>query len=80
MGLIVCAAAVLGCAPVWIGCRHLNRMFIDVVAMHMVQMPVMKEINVVAVADCGMTAIWSVGVWMIAMLRICANRHNQPAV
>lgn len=78
MGPIVCTAAVLWCAPVGIGCRHFNRMFIDVVAMHMVQMPVVKEINVVAVADCGMTAIGTVDVWMVAMLLTCANRHDQP--
>jgi hypothetical protein len=81
MGLIVCAAAVPGCALVGIGCRHFDRMFVDVVAVHMVQMAVVKEIYMVAVADCGMTAIWSVDVGMIAMLRTCTSRHDQsPAV
>ena len=69
------AAAVLGYAPVEVGWRYFNRMFIDVVAMHRVQLPVVKKINVVTVADCGMTAIASVDV---AMLWIGETRHDPP--
>lgn len=57
MALFVRAAAVLGCAPVGIGLRYFNLMFIDVIAVHMVQMPVMQVINVASVADGRVTTI-----------------------
>jgi hypothetical protein len=81
MGLVVRAAAVLGCAPVRIGIRYFNPMFIDVIAVHMVQMPVMQVIYVASVADGRVTAIGSVNVCVVAVLRIGASCHNQsPAV
>jgi len=62
MALVVRAAAVLGCAPVGIGLRYINLVFIDVIAVHMVQMPVMQVINVASVADGRMAAIGSMSV------------------
>ena len=41
MALVVRAAAMLRCAPVGISLRYFNLMFINVIAVHMVQMPVM---------------------------------------
>jgi hypothetical protein len=56
-------------------------MLIDVVAVHMVQMPVMQEVNVAIVADGRMTAIGSVDVCMVAVFRIGASCHHQsPAI
>jgi hypothetical protein len=51
-------------------------MFIDVVAMHMVQMPIMQVINMSTVADGRMAAIGSVDVWVVAVLRIGASCHD----
>jgi len=62
MALIVRAAAVLGCAPVGIGLRDFDLMFIDVIAVHMVQMAVMQVINVAGVADGLVTTIGSMNV------------------
>ena len=62
MALIVRAAAVLGCAPVGIGLRDFDLMFIDVIAVHMVQMAVMEVINVAGVADGLVTTIGSMNV------------------
>jgi hypothetical protein len=62
MALVVRAAAVLGCAPVGIGLRYFDLMFIDVIAVHMVQMAVMQVINVAGVADGHVTTIGSMNV------------------
>ena len=53
-------------------------MFIDVVAIHMVQMPIVQVINVSTVVDGRMAAIGSVDVWVVAVLRIGASYHDQP--
>ena len=79
MAPIVRAAAVLGCASVGIGRRHFNRVLVDVVAMHMVQMPIMQVINVSTVADGRMPAIGSVDVWVVAVLGIGASRHGSAS-
>jgi hypothetical protein len=47
--------------------------FIDVIVMHMVQMPVMQVVNVSCVTDGHVTAIGSVNVRMITLLRIGAS-------
>jgi hypothetical protein len=52
--------------------------FIDVVAMHMVQMSIMQVIDMPAVADGRMAAIGSVDVWVVAVFRIDASCHDQP--
>ena len=62
MALIVRAAAVLGCAPVGIGLRDFDLMFIDMITVHMVQMAVMEVINVAGVADGLVTTIGSMNV------------------
>ena len=78
MARIVGAAAMLGCASVGVGRRHFNRVFIDVVAMHMVQMSIMQVIDMPTVADGRMAAIGSVDVWVVAVFRIDASCHDQP--
>jgi hypothetical protein len=75
MALIVRAAAVLGCAPVGIGLRDFDLMFIDVIAVHMVQMAVMQVINVAGVADGLVTTIGSMNVCVVAVFRIGACCH-----
>jgi hypothetical protein len=62
MPLVVRAAAVVGCAPVGISLRYFNLMFIDVIAVHMVQMPIMQVINVASVVDGRVTTIGSMNV------------------
>ena len=62
MALVVRAAAVLGGALVGIGLRYFDLMFIDVIAVHMVQMAVMEVINVAGVADGLVTTIGSMNV------------------
>ena len=46
---------------------HLQSMFIDMIAMHMVEMSVMEIIDVVAVADGGMTTACAVDMIVIRM-------------
>jgi hypothetical protein len=62
MAAVVRAAAVVGCAPVGISLRYFNLMFIDVIAVHMVQMPIMQVINVASVVDGRVTTIGSMNV------------------
>jgi hypothetical protein len=57
MGPVVRAAAVLRCAPIGICLRYFNLVFIDVITVHMVQMPIMQVINVAGVADGRVTTI-----------------------
>ena len=53
-------------------------MFIDVIVMHMMQMSVMQVVNVAFVANSHVTAIGSVNVRMMTMLRISVSRHDEP--
>jgi hypothetical protein len=78
MALIVCATAVPGGASVGVGGRHLNSMFIDMVTVHMVQVPVMQIINMASMPDSRVTTIGSVDMRMVRMLRIGAGRHVAP--
>jgi hypothetical protein len=49
-------AAVLGCAAIGVLRRHFDHVLVDMVAVWMVQMPVVQKIHVVAMADGRMTA------------------------
>jgi hypothetical protein len=75
MALVVGTATVLGRAPVGVRRRHLDFVLIDMVAMHVVQMPIVQEIDMVLVANGRMAASGTMNVCMIAMLRIAASGH-----
>jgi hypothetical protein len=60
VGRVVGAATVLGRAAFGIGRRHFDLVLVDVVAMHMVQMPVMQVVDVTLMADRRMTAVGTV--------------------
>ena len=66
--LIMAPAAVLRRASVWIGRRHLDRMFINVIAMHVVQMSVMQVVNVSTMVNRCMSAIWPVHMRVVRVL------------
>jgi hypothetical protein len=51
--------------------------FIYVIAMHMMQVPVMQVINVASVVNGSMAAIGSMNVWVVGMLRIWASCHDR---
>jgi hypothetical protein len=69
VGSIMTPAAVLRRAPVRIGRWDFDDMFVDVVAVHVMQLPVMQVVDVTVVADGGMPAIGAMNVWMVAKLR-----------
>ena len=64
---LVTAACMIRRAVIGIVGAHIQRMLIDVVAVRMVQVPVMKVVDMVAVLDCGMSAIRAMNVGVIGM-------------
>jgi hypothetical protein len=72
----VTGAAMLRSALAGIGRGDLDDMFIDVVAMDMMEMPVMQIVNMAVMMDGRMTAIRAVNMRMIGMLGVGACRHG----
>lgn len=68
------AAVVLGRALGRIGRVNREYMFVDVIAMHMMQMTVMEVVHMVVMFDRGMPAASLVFVFMVRML--FTTRHN----
>ncbi|KVM81402.1 hypothetical protein WJ60_26180 [Burkholderia ubonensis] len=70
----VVAAAALR-ALIRIPCADFERVFVDMVAVRMVQMAIVQVIDVVAMPDCGMTAARTVLMLMLGMMRFVARAH-----
>jgi hypothetical protein len=75
---IVTGAPMLRSALVGIGRGDLDDMFIDVVAMHMMEMPVMQIVDMAVMMNGRMPAIRAVNMRMIGMLGVGACRHGMP--
>ena len=75
----VCSALVIGGAMVLIGAGYFERMLVDMVAVNMVQMPVVKVIHVAIVLDGGVTAIRTVDMGMFFLFH-AGSRHKFPFV
>ncbi len=58
------------CATIRVFCTHADRVLVDVIAMHMMQMAIMQIVDVTVVSYCGVTAPRSVDVGMIGVLRV----------
>jgi hypothetical protein len=66
MGSFMATANVATRALVWVGCVNVERVFFDNASgFLMVQMPIMKKIDMVSVLDGGMPAVFAVNVGMI---------------
>lgn len=74
---VVCTAFMIRCATVRIGARYLDHVLIDVIAMGVVQVPVVQIVDVAVMADGRMTATRTVGVRMRRVRRVGACRHIQ---
>ena len=68
----VAAAVVFRRAGVWVGGADGDAVFIDVVAVRMVQVAVVQVINVAFVFDGGVTAIRAVLVFVVGVVRFVA--------
>jgi hypothetical protein len=73
---VVRTAPVLGRAPVRISRRHLNDVLVDVIAMHMMQMPVVEEVHMVAMANSCMPAARTVLMPVTDVLAARAGAHG----
>ena len=68
VGAVVPVAVVFGSATLGRLRVHSDDMLIDVVAMKMMQMPIVQVIHVAVVFDCGVTAVRAVGVIVVRVL------------
>lgn len=73
---LMSAALMIGRATVGIGCAHVEAVFVDVVAMRMVQMTVVQVVDVVAMPDCRMPAVRTVLVIVMGVMRFVAGAHG----
>ena len=76
-GLVPCAL-VVGRAAIRIALRHLDHVLVDVIAMRVMQVPVVKIVDVIAVAYGGVTAARAMLVRMVLMMGLIAVRHGWP--
>ena len=74
MGAVVAAAVVARRAAGWVFSAYGDRMFDDLAALHMVQMPVVEVVDMVFVMDRAMPA--SLAVLMIVGLVVLAVMHS----
>jgi hypothetical protein len=72
---VVTAAGMLICASVGVRCVHLKHVLIDMIPVHMVQVPVMQVVDVPVMADRLMPAVWPVPVSVAGML-LAFVHHN----
>lgn len=64
---IVSGAGVIRRAPCGIGIRHLDPMLVDVIVMRVMQMPVMQEVDVIAVAHANVAATRTVDMTVLGV-------------
>lgn len=76
MGGIMPRAAVFRRTGSRIGGAYLDDMFVHMIAMRVMQVPVVKVVDMIAVADSRMTAARLMLVVVIEMMRQCAMIHN----
>lgn len=68
---LVTVAAVVGCARRWIGVRNLNGVLVHMVAVWMVQMPIVQIIHMAVVFDGSVAA--SRTVYVVVVVVFCAS-------
>jgi hypothetical protein len=62
--------------PHRVGLADLNDMFVDVIAVHVMQVTVVKIVNMSTVANRSMSTLWAVLVGMVSVMFLCASRHD----
>jgi hypothetical protein len=76
MSRIMSAAAVLQRAAIRIRCTHFDDMFIDVIFMRMMEMAIVKIIDVTPMSNGNLTTAWSMDVRMIGVNRMVISGHG----
>ena len=69
-------AAGLRCAADGIPRIDLDDMFVDVILMHMVEVAVVKIVDMAIMADRGMSTVWAVLMGMVGMMLFGASGHD----
>jgi hypothetical protein len=75
MTLLVHVAMMLGCATLRIGGAHLNPVFVYAIAGYVVQMPIVKVIDMTVVSHSRVPASWTVHVGVAFVSCVCF-RHE----
>ena len=57
----------------WVPCANLDDMFIDMIAVHVVEMTIMKIVDMPIMANCRMSTVWAMAVGMLMMMRVDAT-------
>jgi hypothetical protein len=70
MPRLVPLAAMLGCAAVGVLVRHLDHVLVDVIVVRMMQVTVVQVVDVILMANGGVTAIGAVAVRMALVMGI----------
>jgi hypothetical protein len=73
---VVTGAVMVSRANVGVRCAHFEHVLIDMIPVHMVQVPVMQVIDVPVMTDCLMPAVWPVLVSVVSMLLAVAHHSS----
>jgi magnesium-transporting ATPase (P-type) len=73
---VVTGALMVSCATLWVRCVHLKHVLVNMIPVHMVQVPLMQVIDVPVMADGFMPAVWPMLVSVVSML--LAFIHDIP--
>jgi hypothetical protein len=76
---LVANTLMIGRASVRVRCVHFNHVFINMIPVHMVQVPVMKIIDVFVMTDRLMPAVWPVLVRVASMLLAFVHHNSSTA-
>ena len=74
--MLVSGASRFRSAPRRVGLVDLNDMFVNVIAVHVMQMTVVKIVNMSTVANRGMSTLWAVLMGMVSVMFLCASCHD----
>jgi hypothetical protein len=72
-------ALVLGCTPFRVGRRHLDGVLVDMILVNVVQMAVVKIVDVIAMANGCMPARLTVLVGVVGVLGVVASTHRMAS-
>jgi hypothetical protein len=77
MSVLVAAAAMFRCAPIWIVRAHLDRMLVHVVSVRMMEMAIMQIVDMAIVANGRVAAARAMLMAVIRMMREVAGIHRK---
>jgi hypothetical protein len=73
---VVTGAFMVSCACVWVRCTHLKHVLVNMIPVHVVQVPLMQVIDVPVMAHGFMPAVWPMLMGVARMLLAFVAHHN----